>query len=140
MSSELPHIEVTRYAVFTKSLAEYWGTPFIVNGVINPMFFCQPTSIGWVIGNELRVEFGAHVSKPINEAIFQLQTGAYTLGQILQLIGYKSFHVLQLDGNGGKTIVTADDFHILLESIPILLIGFQQYERAMNKMSSATGL
>lgn len=141
--SHPPTISLPRYGVFNKELVDNWAQPVFVKKQLNPLFRITDNSIGWQYSpDSIRVEIGAQVSESIkNWVLHQMEVTEYmTLGYLMEAIGYEKFTILHVNDCDGQTVVTANDFHHLFRSIPILLEGFQSYQKHMLANKSATGL
>ena len=136
-------IRVPRYGVFNRELAENWTEPVFVQGQLNPKYRFTDNSISWQASpDSIRVEMGAHVDTSIKTWIEQakLEREYMTLGQLMEAIGYEKFTIVHINDCDGQTVVTANDFHHLFRSIPILLESFQAYSNKVMANKTATGL
>ncbi len=141
--SQPPTISLPRYGIFNKELAENWTQPVFVKKQLNPLFRITDNSIGWQYSpNSIRVEMGAQVNESIKNGVLgQMEVSEYmTLGFLMEAIGFEKFTILHVNDCDGQTVVTANDFHHLFRSIPVLLEGFQSYQKHMLANKSATGL
>lgn len=135
MSSAMERtIEVCRYGHFNKELIDLWKLPIFINKSQNPIYRFTDNSIGWQMRPDtIRVEFGARVQQSIKTYVMQqMELRPFmTLEELIVAVGTRNFSILHINNEQGQTVVTSDDFYVLLESIPILLAGFEELQSRM---------